>query len=273
MIANVDPTGITYVAPIDAPPETKDGATTLGSATEKPAIEEPASEEPAPNETPIDDLAAVEHTVAHVATEQAAAQEESQKDDKAAGNDSRGNAVEGPTEKETTIQKASTTPLVPAPANAKGHRPKAAPKAHNERFNVDLTDIKRKLQSEGIPFVKHCSDGKIRKRTLVLSEDELMFGWKKNSPKKMVRLADVQEVRSATVIDPSTVGLPGHPNGLAGTEILRKTGEGNEIARRCFSFILSSRTIDVQCDTEFDAKKLCAAFKIMVDKANKKAKA
>lgn len=281
VIANVDPSGITYVAPIEAPPETKDEATPLGLATENPATEavatkklateEPAGEEPAAKETLIEDLAMVEPTNVHTAKKKSETQEVPQKGDKTAPDQkNRDELVEGTTEKEMAIVKASTTPVVPAPATAQAHRRlKAAPKANNERVNVDLTDIKRKLKSEGIHFIKHCTDGKIRKRTLVLSEDELMFGWKKNSPKKMVRFADVKEVRAATVIDPSTVGLPGHPNGLAGTEILRKTGEGNEIARRCFSFILSSRTIDVQCESEFDAKKLCAAFKIMVDKANK----
>ncbi|KAJ8610430.1 hypothetical protein CTAYLR_007139 [Chrysophaeum taylorii] len=135
-----------------------------------------------------------------------------------------------------------------------------------ENLQVDLTETKEVLKSAGIPFKKHCRDGKIRDRTLVISEDEKRFGWKLGQ-KKMIPLAEVKSVRAAYVVDPATIGNPKHPNGMAGTVVLRKTGEGPLVARRAFSFILEDRTVDVECFSETQARKLCAAFKLLVDKA------
>lgn len=123
------------------------------------------------------------------------------------------------------------------------------------------------LKGEGIPFKKHCTDGKIRDRVLVLSKDEKKFGWKKNDPKKMISLKAIKEVRPATSVDPTTIGNAKRPKGLGGTATLRKSCEGDTTARRAFSFILVDRTVDIECYSETEAKKLAAAFKVLVDHA------
>eukprot|EP00635_Sarcinochrysidales_sp_CCMP3193_P001081 CAMPEP_0118896710 /NCGR_PEP_ID=MMETSP1166-20130328/4444_1 /TAXON_ID=1104430 /ORGANISM="Chrysoreinhardia sp, Strain CCMP3193" /LENGTH=307 /DNA_ID=CAMNT_0006835769 /DNA_START=95 /DNA_END=1018 /DNA_ORIENTATION=+ len=155
-------------------------------------------------------------------------------------------------------------------------REKAPPPAIVEKpvpkieMQVDLKEVKAKLKGDGIPFKKHCRDGKIRPRTLVLSDDESMVGWKKNDPKKkMVPLALINEVRPASAVDKSTV-TKARPKGMGGTETLRKSAEGPAVSRLAFSLILDDRTIDIQVASEVEAKKLCAAFKVLVDHARAK---
>uniref|UniRef100_A0A7S3JQA3 PH domain-containing protein n=1 Tax=Aureoumbra lagunensis TaxID=44058 RepID=A0A7S3JQA3_9STRA len=170
-----------------------------------------------------------------------------------------------------TSQPATTKPTAtPAAAPATKAVPAPAAKAKNDEaqeMKVDLGEVKKLLKGDGIAFLKHCRDGKIRQRTLVLSQDEKKFGWKSKDPKKFIDLAAVTEVRPATALDPTTLNDPRRPQGMGGTATLRKSSEGPAVGRRAFSFILKDRTIDVECYSEVECKKLCAAFKVMVDKA------
>ena len=132
---------------------------------------------------------------------------------------------------------------------------------------VELSKLRKDLQSTGIPIKKHCSDGKIRKRTLIMSGDAKRLGWKTNQNyDAMIPLRSVLEVRAATTVDPTTVSAE-YPGGVGGTETFRKTCDGINVARRGFSLILKNRTLDIEVETELDARKLCKSFKALVQKA------
>lgn len=130
-----------------------------------------------------------------------------------------------------------------------------------------LEEVKSVLKSKaGWKVKKHCRDGHARARTLHLSDDERAITWHRT---KSIKLADVVEVRHGTTIDPTTIGLPKRPKGMAGTETLRKCADGSKVARRAFSLILSDRTLDFECDTVEEASKFCSAFQKFVERAHK----
>lgn len=132
---------------------------------------------------------------------------------------------------------------------------------------TQLEDVKSVLKSKtGWKVKKHCRDGHARARTLHLTEDERAITWHRT---KTIKLSDVVEVRHGTTIDPTTVGLPKRPKGMAGTETLRKCADGSKVARRAFSLILSDRTFDFECDTVEEASKFCSAFQKLVEQAHK----
>ena len=79
--------------------------------------------------------------------------------------------------------------------------------------------------------------------------------------------AQVIEVRAATEIDPTTVGSPRRPQGMAGTKTLRKCAYGPSIMHKSFSLILDGRSLDVECKSELQATKLREAFKLLVAEA------
>ncbi|KAJ8601967.1 hypothetical protein CTAYLR_004466 [Chrysophaeum taylorii] len=163
-----------------------------------------------------------------------------------------------------------TTELPPKPAKpaevADKVPSKPLPKDKPRDIVVELAQFKQDLKA-GIPIKKHCRDGRIRKRTLLLDASGKKIGWKKNqNPDTMIDLAEVLEVRNATELDPNTVGDAERPKGMAGTETLRKTCDGLAVAKRAFSLILRGRTLDIELPTELEAKKLSAAFKVLVQK-------
>ena len=115
------------------------------------------------------------------------------------------------------------------------------------------------------------------------------IGWKKGvSEEKMIPLSDVLEVRAATEIDPTTLGDPKRPKGMAGTPVLRRSADGpatcetrrqttirrttygtsrSLTGKKAFSLILEDRTLDIECANQIQAKKIHAALKVLVDRA------
>ena len=134
---------------------------------------------------------------------------------------------------------------------------------------VDLESVKAQLAA-GVAVRKHCTDGRIRQRVLVLSAAGDRLGWKRGQAEaKMVALKDVLEVRAATELDPTTVGGAKRSAGMAGTETLRKSALGPEVGLQAFSLILQDRTLDFQCATPLEAKKIHAALKVLVVQAKR----
>lgn len=163
----------------------------------------------------------------------------------------------------TTLTTTATTPMPPEPAPA----PAPAAAAPKNQVVVDLKSFKAELK-EGIPIVKHCRNGKMVQRTLILDPTETKLGWKKTQKgDTMIPLKDVLSVRAATELDPSTVGDPKHPKGMGGTAVLRKTCDGPTVMRRAFSLIMKDRTLDIEMPTELQAKKMITTFKVLVQKA------
>ena len=156
--------------------------------------------------------------------------------------------------------------VVPVKKETRSESSMEPPVRKNSSISVDLGQVKTVLKGDGLPFKKHCRDGKIRNRVLVLTSDEKFLGWKKNDPKKRVPLAAIKEVRLATAIDPSSIDEK-RPLGLAGTETLRKSADGPAVCRKAFSLILDDRTVDIQCDTDTEAKQISAALKVIIDQA------
>mmetsp|Transcript_19587 Transcript_19587/g.25349 ORF Transcript_19587/g.25349 Transcript_19587/m.25349 type:complete len:286 (-) Transcript_19587:814-1671(-) len=163
------------------------------------------------------------------------------------------------------VSDVSEKKVAPPPLSDVEEKKAAPPVVESKKeLSPELIAIKNDLK-KGIPVKKHCSDKKIRSRMLVLSSDEKYVGWKLKQPtNEMIALIEIQEVREATTVDPKTIGDPKHPKGMGGTEILRKTCEGFAVAKRAFSFILAKRTLDIEVDSEEEAKKLVAAFKELV---------
>jgi len=128
----------------------------------------------------------------------------------------------------------------------------------------DFQEVTAKLAA-GVPFVKHCSDGKTRARTLILSKAGDKVGWKVGqSEASMLALKDVLEVRAGTSIDPSTVGDKKHPNGLAGTKVLRRCADGPGVCKKAFSLILADRSLDVELSSERECARYRAALERLV---------
>ena len=163
--------------------------------------------------------------------------------------------------------KASDAPG--AAATAAAATPKS-PVVRADSVVVNLEAVKAELRSAaGVPVLKHCRDGRIRPRALVLSGAGDKLGWKAGQKEAtMVALKDVKEVRFATELDPTTVGASEkRAGGMAGTETLRKSALGPEVGKQAFSLILPDRTLDVQCATPTEAKALHAALKVLVAQA------
>ncbi|KAH8054383.1 hypothetical protein JL721_10507 [Aureococcus anophagefferens] len=103
---------------------------------------------------------------------------------------------------------------------------------------VDMPAMLHRLNN-GIPVLKHGSDGRVRERTLYLAADGGSVGWREGrKPDHFVPVAR-------------------HP--------LRKTCK-HDLARvkKAFSFILDHRTLDFECRSETEAKMLVAALKVLV---------
>ena len=153
--------------------------------------------------------------------------------------------------------------------------------------SVDMPAILHRLNN-GVPVLKHGSDGRIRERTLYLSADGRSVGWREGRKSAdFVSVAEILEVRAATELDPSSMeddqGLPDERwgdkkakqrapaatklRGVAGTATLRKTCK-HQLARvkKAFSFILDHRTLDFECRSETEAKMLVAALKVLVQR-------
>ncbi|KAH8056830.1 hypothetical protein JL722_7044 [Aureococcus anophagefferens] len=123
---------------------------------------------------------------------------------------------------------------------------------------VNLEAVKAELRgAAGVPVLKHCRDGRIRPRALVLSGAGDKLGWKAGQKEAtMLALKDVKEVRFATELDPTTIGASEkRAGGMAGTETLRKSALGPEVGKQAFSLILPDRTLDVQCATPNEARR------------------
>ena len=150
---------------------------------------------------------------------------------------------------------------------------------------VDMPAMLHRLNN-GIPVLKHGSDGRVRERTLYLAADGGSVGWREGrKPDHFVPVRDIVEVRAATELDPQSMegdeGLPDDKwgdkrtkkrappkktlRGVAGTPTLRKTCK-LDLARvkKAFSFILDHRTLDFECRSETEAKMLVAALKVLV---------
>ena len=123
----------------------------------------------------------------------------------------------------------------------------------------------------GIPFIKHCSDGRKRERVLTLNAAATRVGWKKQQREHtMIPLDSVTSVRSAMEVDPTTVGNSKRPEGMGGTDILRRSADGPAVMKRAFSLILEDRSLDIECASELEARTLCSAFKVMVRQIKQK---
>ena len=86
----------------------------------------------------------------------------------------------------------------------------------------------------------------------------------------MIPLDSVTSVRSAMEVDPTTVGNSKRPEGMGGTDILRRSADGPAVMKRAFSLILEDRSLDIECASELEARTLCSAFKVMVRQIKQK---
>mmetsp|Transcript_26509 Transcript_26509/g.85759 ORF Transcript_26509/g.85759 Transcript_26509/m.85759 type:complete len:756 (-) Transcript_26509:95-2362(-) len=146
----------------------------------------------------------------------------------------------------------------------------------------ELKNFRDKLVSTGVDVLKHATSGRAQKRRLRLTDSGDALFWEKPSesikrvkappPKKkgaksdFYALAECQEVRPATDVDPDSAR-----NRLqCGTKTLRKSMEAKH-APLAFSFIYPSRTIDVELYTLEDAKVTLRYFKALVQSARAKA--
>ena len=133
------------------------------------------------------------------------------------------------------------------------------------------------LKGAGIAVKKHGRDGGVRPRLLGINDEETQLTWKdprgsrlnvfRRNDLKAIELKDVTAVRSGTDLDPETVGLAKRPLGMTGTPVLRRSAEGNVVAKKAFSLILSDRTIDIECNDSEQNSVLYAAFDLLVAKA------
>lgn len=110
----------------------------------------------------------------------------------------------------TAVAKSAQQPAASVKSTSAGKHPPArqTSRPRSSEVSVNLKTFTEDLKV-GIPFKKHCRDGSIRKRTLILDESKTKLGWKEHqNPNTMIRLADVLEIRNATQLDPSTVRAP-----------------------------------------------------------------
>ncbi|KAJ8599473.1 hypothetical protein CTAYLR_009543 [Chrysophaeum taylorii] len=136
---------------------------------------------------------------------------------------------------------------------------------------ADVAEVRRVLKSkQGWSVRKHCRDGRVRLRVLKLDAAETKLSWK-DAISKTIKLDKVVEVRLGTILDPSTVGISNkRPKGTAGTVVLRRSADGQKIAKRAFSFILKDRTLDVETADEDECLKYCGAFQAIIEEARLK---